>query len=261
MLNKNILIGLTLFVLVSCSPSFWGNSNRNSASNSISDGASLIFDASTLTGASSPGGTCSFSSWKDSSGSGNNGTIYCAGGGGFSGSGIPADPYKIVFSGSTSVTTLLDAQSNRLSSSTWIAWIKPTFSSFQQILSIDDHIGNFNRSLLIDGSSGDFGVYNPFNSIWTTRPVDVGVWQFVAVTFTPTDIVFTKNGTFINLGVPPNYPSSAQKFTIGRSAAGLFDFFTGGIAWIAVYPRALTPLEINNTCKALLPMFSGASCN
>lgn len=255
------LVVLTI-ILTSCGKSYGRSSYSNSVSNNIAAGASLILDANTITGASSPGGSCSVSSWNDSSGTGNTGTINCAAGGGFSGTGIPADPYKIVFNGlSTSVTTTLNAQPNTMTSSTWMAWIKPASTTFQEILSIDNHSGVFNRALLIDNTSQEYGVFNPFNSIWATKPVDIGVWQFIAVTFTPTDLIFTKNGTFMNLGVPPNYTSTLQTFTIGRSAAGFFDFYNGSIAWLAVYPRALSSIEINNTCRALLLRFNGATCN
>ena len=227
----------------------------------IPSGASLILDANTLSGATSPDGTCSVSSWNDSSGAGNNGTINCATGGGFSGSGIPSDPYRVTFNGlSTSVTTTLNAQNDTMPNATWLAWVKPTSTAFQHILSIDNHSGAFNRSLVIDNNSQRYGIFNPFNSIWTTQPVEVGKWQFIAVTFTLTDLIFQKNEASMNLGSPPSYISTPQTFTIGRSAGGLFYFYAGAIGWIAVYPRALTAEEIQLACLAMVVRFEGASC-
>ncbi|MBC7540516.1 MAG: hypothetical protein H7281_16955 [Bacteriovorax sp.] len=199
-LNKNnfiiISLILTTSILSSCvKPYGRHSSTSNPISINIAGGASLILDANTLTGTTSPGGSCSVSRWNDSSGAGNTGTINCATGGGFAGSGIPSDPFRIVFNGlSTSVTTFLNAQPNTMASSTWVAWIKPASTTFQEILSIDGHTGAFNRTVMIDNATQDFGVFNPFNSIFTTKPVDLGAWQFIAVTFAPSDIVFTKNG-------------------------------------------------------------------
>lgn len=258
-----LLIFIFTSPLLSCGKSYDRSYDSNAVSNNIPPGANLILDASSLSGApSSSGGSCGVTNWADASGSGNNGTINCAVGGGFSGSGLPSDPYKIVFNGlSTSVTTLLNAQPSVMPSSTWMAWVKPAITTFQQILSVDSRNNAFNRSLVIDNSSGDFGVFNPFNSIWATLPVSIGVWQFVAITFTSTDLVFTKNGSQMNLGTSPNYTSTPQLFTIGRSAGAFADFYSGSIAWIAVYPRALTATEIKNACRALLFRFDGATCN
>lgn len=252
-MKQVFLIILGLNFLHSCG----GNRESN-----IPAGASLIFDASTINSVSSPTGTCNVTSWIDSSGSGNTGTINCAGGGGFSGTGIPTDPNRIIFNGnSTFISTPLNAQPNTMLNSTWIIWVKPTTTGFSHILSIDDHAGTFNRSLVIDNTTADYGVFNRFNNTWITTAVDLGAWQFLAVVFTPTNLLFYKNGSSANFGNPPSYNSTIQTLTIGRSAGGPFDYFNGAIAWVAVYPRALSSSEIMNSCQALLPRFSGASCN
>lgn len=253
-MKKNILILIGLFLIHSCS-----GGNREST---VPGGASLILDANTINSASSPTGVCDVTSWADSTGQGNTGTINCAGGGGFSGTGIPADPKRIIFNGSTTyVSTPLNAQPNVMISSTWIAWIKPATTNFSHILSIDDHAGSSNRALVIDNVTADFGVFNRFNNMWITTVVDLAQWQFVAVTFTQTNLYFYKNGSVSIFGNAPTYNSTAQTFTVGRSAGGTFNFYNGAIAWLAVYPRALTTTEIQNTCTALLPRFSGATCN
>jgi hypothetical protein len=228
----------------------------------IPEGASLLLDADTLTGASSPTGSCGFTNWSDVSGNSNNATINCAGGGGFAGSRTPADPNRIVFNGtSTYVSTSLNAQSNAMANTTWMAWIKPTNTNFSHVLSIDNHAGAFNRSLIIDNTTSEYGVFNRFNNTWLTSPVDTGSWQFVAVTFSATDLTFYKNGTTYIFGNAPAYSNTAQTFTVGRSAGGAFDFFQGEIAWVAVYPRVLSSTEINTTCRALVTRYAGANCN
>jgi len=229
---------------------------------SIPSGASMILDADTLSGTSSPTGTCNFTTFSDSSGNGNNGTINCASGGGFAGTKTSSDPNRIVFNGiSTFISTSLNAQSGVMPNSTWVAWIKPSAATFSHIFSLDNHGGAFNRALVIDNTTSDYGVFNRFNNTWITTPVDLGSWQFVAVTFSSTDLTFHKNGTTSLFGNAPAYVDTTQTFTIGRSAGGSFDYFNGAIAWMAVYPRVLNPSEINSACRALLPRFAGATCN
>lgn len=228
----------------------------------IPSGASLILDADTLSGPSTPSGSCSFTTFPDSSGNGKNATINCDAGGGFAGTKTQSDPNRIVFNGSsTFISTPLNTQSDVMPNATWVAWVKPASTNFSHIFSIDDHGGAFNRALIIDNTTADYGVFNRFNSTWITTAVDIGSWQFVAVTFSPTDLTFHKNGTTALLGNAPSYTVTPQSFTVGRSAGGPFDYFSGAIAWLAVYPRVLNPTEINSACRALLTRFAGATCN
>lgn len=253
MKKSSILLFFSIALLTGCTQ------NNDSL---IPSGASMVLDADTLSGASSSSGTCLFTTWADSSGNGNHATINCAAGGGFAGTKTPADPNRIVFNGSsTFVSTNLNAQANVMPNATWVAWIKPNSTNFSHIFSIDDHAGAFNRALIIDNTTADFGVFNRFNNTWITNPVDVGSWQFIAVAFSSTDIYFYKNGTTTLFGNAPAYTTTAQTFTIGRSAGGSFDYFNGAVAWMAVYPRVLNPSEINSACRALLSRFSGATCN
>ena len=143
---------------------------------------------------------------------------------------------------------------------TWIAWVKPTASNFSHILSIDDHGGAFNRSLL---TNTDYLIFDGIGPGWDTNStVTNASWQFVAVTFSATNLSMTKNGNKVSYGVVPTYTDTVNPFTIGKSAGvGSFDFFNGSVAWVAVYPRVLTDDEIHETCHALKDRFSGAVCD
>ncbi len=256
-MKKLSLILLGFFFFHSCGG---GNSIPRTK---IPGGASLILDANTIPlTSSSPLGICDVTSWSDSSGSGNNGTIDCTRGGGFSGSGTSTDPKRIIFNGTTTfVSTTLNAQSDIMPSSTWVVWVKPSAANFSHILSLDDYMNTFNRSLITDNVTGQYGVLNPFNQVWFTTAVDPAAWQFLAVVFTPSNLIFYKNGVSFTFGNAPLYIPNTQTFTIGRSAGGTFDFFNGSIAWIAIYPRALSATDIKNICQELAPRFSFGTCN
>lgn len=255
LMKKIPLLLLGLFLINACG----GNSSTNS---NIPTGASLIFDAARIGIVSpSPLGVCNVTNLTDSSGSAHNGFLNCAAGGGFAGSGIPSDPNRFVFDGvSTYISTNFNAQPDVMPSSTWVAWIRPVSTAFSEIISIDSHLNAFNRSLIINSTTGQFGVFNPFNQTWLTTAVSPNVWQFIAVVFTPDNLIFYKNGTSLVFGNPPLYTPTSQTLTIGRSAGGSFSFFQGSIAWVAVYPRALSQTEVMSICNELVPRFDTGNC-
>jgi hypothetical protein len=228
----------------------------------IATGAKLLFDANDFSGnGSAPASSCASTTWADLSGGGHNGTLSCAGGGGFTGAGTTANPYAVSFNGSTTyVATTLNTQSNTMPSSTWIAWVKPGSAAFSHLMSIDNHGGAFNRSLITDGS-GNWAVFTGTASNFTATSYTQGQWQNVAVVFTATDIIVYLNGTAYDQGSAPSYSVTGNLFTIGRTGGGSFDYFTGSINWLAVYDRALSASEVSDTCKALQSRFNSVSCN
>lgn len=247
-----LLIG-SFLIIQSCGKGLNDPSKITATLSSVATGSTLILDAKNIT-ASCPGSL----TWSDSSGNSNNGTINCTVGG-----TISSSPARVIFDGTnTTVSTTLSATSADMPSATWVAWVRPTAAGFSQILSIDDHAGAFNRSLTLENNGGDkFGVYNRNpNGAWEATTATLNQWHFVVVEFTPSDIVLQKSGSRFTYGNSPNYNNTALTFTVGSSPA-LFDFFTGEIAWVAIYPRILSTSEIRQTCLALVERFPGASCD
>ncbi|MFL5812575.1 MAG: LamG domain-containing protein [Bdellovibrionia bacterium] len=264
---------LPMLLTSSCGPGFpsdpvllettSGNST-SSTSPLIASGAKLLLDANDFSAnGSTPASSCASTTWVDLSGGNHNGTLNCAGGGGFTGAGTTANPYAVSFNGtSTYVATSLNTQSNTMPSTTWVAWVKPGSGSFSHLMSIDNHGGAFNRSILTDGS-GNWGVFTGPSAPTTYTPVTYtqGQWQNLAVVFTATDIIIYLNGTPYDRASAPSYGVTANSFTIGRSGGAAFDYFTGAVNWLAVYDRALTASEVSDTCKALQSRFSSVACN
>lgn len=233
--------------------------SSSSGAYSVATGASLILDAQSIP----VGAACATTTWTDSSGSGNNGTIVCAGGGGLAGAGIPGNPYRVNFNGTTTaVTTSFNVGADVMPDSTWMMWIRPQTSALSHLMSIDDHAGAFNRALMLNNTgSNHFAVFNGTNTWNTTAVPTLSSWQFVAVKYSAGDIEFIKNASSTLYGAVPAYTPTVQTLTLGRSAGGAFDFYDGDLAWAAVYPRLLSTAEILSTCLALKDRFSGASCN
>src|SRR5262249_4515948 len=113
------------------------------------------------------------------------------------------------------VETLLDVQPLAMPTCTWEAWVYPTRVSFgarQQILSDDD--GGFDRSVLIEAGTSNFGVF-PGSSVWQPVAVTPNAWQHIAVVFSPTNIEFYKNGVRFSLGAAPTFGGSGNLLQIG----------------------------------------------
>ncbi len=124
---------------------------------------------------------------------------------------------------------------------TFEAWVYPTSTSGgrHHVFGTDD--GNHDWSLLREG--GTWFVFTGDSSQSTGMSVDVNQWQHVAAVFTPgVGIVFYKNG--VSRLVPQiSYETSDANLALGRNP-GFGEYFDGRIDEAAVYPRALTELEV-----------------
>ena len=237
------------------------DSTIQSIDGSLVTGASVVLDTKELSG------PCSSTTMTmtDSSGSGNNGTLHCSINGGKKGSGTSSDPYRITIDSNTYVDVAsYGVDEADEAEMTWMAWVKPTSSStLGHILSADDHAGAWNRSLVVSSNKfqGFVGTGASYQQKDFGSSVTDGGWQFVAIRFTSTQVEFLKNKT-VGASFSKNYTANpGLSFTIGRSAGGNFDRFVGDVAWVAVYPSALTDSEINTNCKALQHRFGVTSCN
>jgi uncharacterized repeat protein (TIGR01451 family) len=137
------------------------------------------------------------------------------------------------------VATPVDVQPGVLPSTTWEAWVYPTrLGGRQQILSHDD--GGYDRSVMVEGNS--FGVFTG-GGVWAPAAITANQWQHIAVVFSPTNILFYRDGVRFSYGSAPSFGGSGFKLQIGRNP-GYGEFFQGTVDEVSVYDRALTEAEI-----------------
>lgn len=142
------------------------------------------------------------------------------------------------------LSTTVDGQPSALPYTTWEAWVYPTrlnHSSRQQIFSIDS--GGYGRSVLIESGSSEFGVFTG-SGVWRPTTATANEWQHIAVVFTPTNVLFYRNGVEFSYGQAPALRDSSLKLTIGRNP-GYGEFFQGMIDEPAIHQRILDSSEIN----------------
>lgn len=144
------------------------------------------------------------------------------------------------------VTTNLDVQPSAMPTTTWEAWVYPTrtFGNRQTILSGDG--GSFDRAVIIEANTSNFGIFDG-EQPWQPTTMNINQWQHIAVIYTPTNILFYKNGVEFSRNAAPLDQSSAKKFVIGANQfsnpAGS-QFFQGKIDEVSVYNRQLTIEEV-----------------
>jgi len=139
-----------------------------------------------------------------------------------------------------------------MSSTTWTAWINPSrvnHASWQMVLATDD--GNWDRFFAITPNSDHFGVSHG-SSFWDTQASAIpDQWQFVALIYTPTSIVFYWNGQRFEYGGPPTGGDTTQDLSIGAYVNG--QYFQGLVDAVTVHPRALADWEIQKLYQQGLP--------
>lgn len=253
MKKMNILF-ISLFILLAAC------SSGNDSSKTLPSGASAVFDAENPSGNRSiPATGCSLSTWVNTANTSANGTIDCSLGGGYAGNGIFTSPYRFEFNGtSTTINTSVNAQPSAMTTTTWIVWVNPSSLNFSHILSIDNHLGAFNRSLVIQNSN--WSAFTGTNTTFEGPAADMNSWQHIAVVYKQTGITIYKNGTGVSYNVAPTINNTAQTLAIGHSAGGGFDYFAGAIAWVGIYPRELSAAEIKSSCRALANRFDAVVC-
>lgn len=159
------------------------------------------------------------------------------------GAGIVGQAFA--FDGSSQyLSTSVDGQPSVLPSTTWEAWVYPTrlnHAGRQHIFSIDS--GGYGRSVLIETGSSDFGVFTGLG-VWRPTQATLNEWQHIAVVFTPTNVLFYRNGVQFSYGQAPVARASTLKIAIGRNP-GYGEYFQGMIDEPAIHQRALDASEIN----------------
>jgi len=135
------------------------------------------------------------------------------------------------------VSTTLDVQPSAMPQTTWTAWIKPTTAighpstGHRCVFSDDD--GGYDRG--VESTRSNDGYFNIFTGSGTWKPTtpDINQWQYIVVEYTPTNILFYKNGTQYSYGSAPSGQASNNKFTIGTNP-GFTEYFQGLIDEIRV---------------------------
>lgn len=156
--------------------------------------------------------------------------------------------YAGYFNGSNNhVATNLDIQPSAIPTMTFSAWIYPESTSGNEDVFTDDD-GGFDRGLEASRNDGNFNVFTG-NGTWTPTSPSLNQWQYVSLTYTPSDILFYKNGVKYDLGGAPTGQASNNKLWIGASP-GYGEYFNGLIDEARVSSVALSPswilTEYNN---------------
>jgi hypothetical protein len=128
-----------------------------------------------------------------------------------------AGPYAGFMIGSNNhVATNLDIQPSAMPSITMSAWIYPESTSGNEDVFTDDS-GGYARGL--ESSRGGNGNFNIFtgSGAWTPTGPTLNQWQYVTLVYTPTDILFYKNGVQYDFGSAPTGQSSSNNLWIGGS--------------------------------------------
>lgn len=162
-----------------------------------------------------------------------NGTTYAAGkaGEGFVFDGV--DDY---------VETALDVQPSAMPTATWECWVLPGVAdpARRQILGCDD--GGYDRTVGIESST--FTVFVG-SGVWYPIGITPNRWQHIAVVYTPTNVVFYKNGVAFYYNAAPTGGTTANRLQIGRNP-GFGEHFEGRIDEVGIYNRAISAAEIQS---------------
>jgi prepilin-type N-terminal cleavage/methylation domain-containing protein len=138
------------------------------------------------------------------------------------------------------VSTSVNINQSVMPTLTFEAWAYPTsIPSRRELMSHDD--GGYDRTIGLE-SDGMWHVFTG-SGLWKPTSVDLNKWQHIVVIFTPSNLLFYKNGIRYSYGTTPTYGSSVYPMNIGRNP-GFGEYFPGLIDDVRVYNRALSDSEI-----------------
>ena len=171
---------------------------------------------------------------EDSSGQGNHGTAYSVS----YAPGVHGQAFEL--DGKTSyLTTPVDTRPEQHPYMTWSAWVLPRKLAGNHLI-LSAYWDGWCRALLIQ--DGRFMVYT--GEAWLTpESADAGVWQHIAVIFTPDEIRFYKNGVEYFHDHKGGTSGASAPLVIGRNPrAG--EFFSGLIDEVEIFERALSSEDV-----------------
>jgi len=180
-------------------------------------------------------------STEDSSGHGNTGSATAIG----YAQGVHGQAFELDGK-SSCIATPVDTHPDNKPSMTWSAWVMPRrLAGNRQILT--SYWDGWCRSLLIQ--DGQFTIYTG-GGVWRTpESADAGVWQHVAVTFSPEEIRFYKNGIEAVQKHSAGPSGAVAPLYIGRNPR-VQEFFGGLIDEVEIFDRALDGEEIGKLYDA-----------
>jgi hypothetical protein len=210
----------------------------------VTDGLVLCLDAANRK--SYPG---SGTTWTDLSGRGNNGTLVNGVGYNSSNGG------SLVFDGSND---RVDFSNNIISGTqnfTIESICKSTAANTAEYIFGNYGVGNngielyFYLNELVLYYGGTY-LYSPDNSISSN------IWYSVSATRNGNDVALYINGILSSSGTNANSITTNNPYTIGNGYDYSSEIFTGNIASVKVYNRALTAAEVRQNFNALRSRFS-----
>ena len=104
--------------------------------------------------------------------------------------------------------------------------------------------GGWDRMLVIENGGLSLSMGHTSNRWQTGASVNPGVWQHVVAIYDNGSKTFYLNGVQYTSSTSEGSHSSSGTFTIGANQSGGGNFYSGNIAQVLVYDRALTTAEI-----------------
>lgn len=241
--------------------------------NVVPTGLVLHLDAASANGAGFPGVGCTLGSWTDLSPTNNPGSLQgytsCNSSSGWNGTGTTTDPYRLSFNGSQRIAVPYNPVYNFDTSTSYSvnAWIRysgnaPWYTGilakegeddyFQMVL-VDNRV-----DLQVSGAGG-----NTWEDVRGTTFLNDGQWHYIAFVFNRTT---GKMSLYVD-GRLENYMTTAETGAyptqgvvwVGTERQGNIKF-SGDIAEVEMYNRALTQADVSQNCNALRERFNGATC-
>lgn len=131
------------------------------------------------------------------------------------------------------VSTPLEVDPNAIDETTWSAWIKPDLSASRGVVFSDDD-GGFDRGLQLNRNGNQkFNIFTG-SGAWSPAEFENNEWQFVAVTYTNSNVFFFKDGKEYTYGSSPVSQDSSNTLNIGRNP-GFGEHFDGIIDNVRIY--------------------------
>ncbi len=241
----------------------------------VVQGLVLHLDASLANAGSPPPAGCDPATWTDFSTKGHDGTLEnfsgCSTALGWLGTGASDDPVRLAFlGGAERVRIPRHAELEPSNSLTMEAWVKAASSpgAFKYILShLDSSRSGVAAYALYSGSGGGLTAYIKIqgSEVYTPSidPAEIwnNEWHHIVGTYDGANILIFMDGEQKGASTPVsgNIVYSTDDIYVGEYGSGGYTF-TGAIALVSLFNRALTATEILDNCKALVGRFHGAHC-
>ncbi|MGK5085345.1 fibronectin type III domain-containing protein [Bdellovibrionota bacterium FG-1] len=176
---------------------------------------------------------------------------------GWRGTGVPADPYRLTFTGNPQyqyLQTSLYVSPAEMPATSWEVWVQQTNQAGRvTILSAED--STYDRNLSIEGGTAKFCMTTGA-AFWCPGVTATNAtWQHIVAVWTAGDMYLYVNGTKATRGSAPGAAVSATPLFLGvKPYTG--EYLYGSIGQVRVYNRALTDSDVCTNFNATRGTFN-----